>query len=92
MIRALIFTLMFLSAPALADGCEVGGCSRQLCVEKGSNVASTCEWSESYACYEKFGTCEKLKSNKCGWRETRKLRECLQKAQNRLRPLDGNPQ
>jgi hypothetical protein len=87
MIRALIIAI-FLGAPAFA-ACVKGGCGSQLCVEEGEQVASTCEWTEEYGCYQQYGTCEKLlKSGKCGWRETKKLRECLQKA-GKLRPLDG---
>lgn len=65
--------------PPPAAGCEVGGCSGQLCLPEGSDLASTCEWREEYACYAD-ATCEKQANGKCGWTETDELTACLEDA------------
>ncbi len=58
-------------------GCMIGGCSSQLCVDtSGGDVVSTCEWRESYACYQ-TATCEKQSNGQCGWTETNELSACL---------------
>jgi hypothetical protein len=63
-----------------ATGCKVGGCSSQLCLDaNGPDVASTCEWTEAYACY-RTATCEPQQDGACGWTETDELRECLDAA------------
>ena len=56
-------------------GCYIGGCSDQLCSDR-SDVASTCEWTERYACY-RDATCERQTDGACGWTETPALTECL---------------
>lgn len=58
--------------------CFVGGCSGQLCTDQ-PDVASTCEWTEAYACY-KDATCERQGDGQCGWTRTPILEECLKKA------------
>ncbi len=55
--------------------CYVGGCSAQLCSEV-PDMASTCEWRESYACFQ-GATCERQASGECGWTETSSLISCL---------------
>ena len=63
-------------APSLpAKKCYVGGCSAQLCTDE-EGVASTCEYRESYACYQN-ATCEVQPSGECGWTETAELTSCL---------------
>ena len=58
-------------------GCVVGGCSGQLCVDASQGaMASTCEWTEAYACY-KTAMCEKQTDGQCGWTETKELNQCL---------------
>lgn len=57
--------------------CETGGCSSHLCVPKGSNAMSTCEWRDSYGCYQKFGECGVQEDGQCGWKQTKKLTDCL---------------
>lgn len=65
-------------APVITKGCYVGGCSSQICSEN-PDVASTCEWRESYACYQ-TATCERQSSGECGWTETPQLNACLMQA------------
>ncbi len=61
-----------------AGGCRTGGCSSQLCLDASAlDVATTCEWREEYACYQKFGKCEKQSTGKCGWTQTEELVECI---------------
>ncbi|QQR90166.1 MAG: hypothetical protein IPJ88_18840 [Myxococcales bacterium] len=63
--------------PILAGkGCVAGGCSGQLCIEKGSDRVSTCEWREEYACY-RSAICERTNSGQCAWRQTKDLKDCL---------------
>ncbi len=58
-------------------GCAVGGCSSQLCVDASrGDVASTCEYSEVYACYQ-TARCEKQTSGQCGWTQTTELSQCV---------------
>jgi hypothetical protein len=59
-------------------GCYVGGCSGQLCTEE-RGAASTCEYTEAYACY-KTATCERQPSGQCGWTPTAALNMCLDNA------------
>lgn len=65
------------------SGCKIGGCSNQLCVEDSGGatlpIASTCEWTEKYGCYQKVGKCEKQDDGKCGWTKTKELDECMAK-------------
>lgn len=65
--------------PVTASGCYIGGCSSQICSDQ-KDMVSTCEWTESYACY-KTATCERQASGQCGWTETTELRSCLDVAQ-----------
>ncbi len=55
--------------------CYVGGCSSQLCSSE-PDMASTCEWREEYACYQK-SACEIQPSGTCGWTPTAELNACL---------------
>ena len=54
--------------------CRPAGCSGQICAD--SDVASTCEWREEYACY-RGATCERQPGGQCGWTPTPELRACL---------------
>lgn len=58
------------------DGCKIGGCSAQLCVEQYDDGISTCEWSPAYACYQS-GTCERQPNGQCAWTQTHALTQCL---------------
>jgi hypothetical protein len=60
-----------------AGSCVVGGCSGQLCVDSSQgDVVSTCEWRDSYACYQ-GATCERQQNGQCGWTATPTLTQCL---------------
>ena len=58
------------------DGCQIGGCSSQLCVDSAKDSVSDCEWRDEYACY-RTATCERQANGACGWTETDELRECV---------------
>ena len=58
------------------DGCKIGGCSSQYCMESGADWASSCEWLNEYACY-RSATCERQTNGKCEWRATEELVTCL---------------
>jgi hypothetical protein len=63
--------------PEPTGGCMIGGCSSQLCIDaRDGGGMSTCEWRESYACYQ-TATCERQASGQCGWTETPALTQCL---------------
>lgn len=55
--------------------CYIGGCSAQLCTDQ-PDVASTCEYTATYACY-KSAKCERQVSGLCGWTQTPQLAACL---------------
>ncbi len=57
------------------DPCVVTGCSGQICADE--EAASTCEWTDAYACYGEVGICERDASGVCGWRPTQELQDCL---------------
>ncbi len=61
--------------PVSLGGCYVGGCSGQLCSDQ-KDMASTCEYTEAYACY-KTATCERQPSGECGWTPSASLVACL---------------
>jgi len=65
-------------APESPKGCYVGGCSSQICSDR-PDMASTCEWRESYACY-RTASCERQPSGECGWTGTPTLQACLVEA------------
>ena len=67
-------------APKGATGgaCFTGGCSGQICSDK-EGVMSSCEFRESYACYQ-TATCERQASGSCGWTKSAKLDMCLSTA------------
>ncbi len=71
------FTVTKKSTPITTGKCYVGGCSSQICSDK-PGVISTCEYTESYACY-KTAKCERQVSGQCGWTETASLMACLGK-------------
>lgn len=69
-------------APAPKGKCYVGGCSGQLCSESPDAI-STCEYSETYACY-KTATCTKQMNGQCGWTKTHEFTACLANAQTTI--------
>lgn len=62
-------------APSTKGKCYIGGCSSQVCSDR-EDIASTCEYKESYACY-KSATCERQPSGECGWTDSPALSSCL---------------
>ena len=59
--------------------CKKAGCSNALCVESDQkNTASTCEWKDEYACYQK-AKCERQSNGKCGFTQDEELKNCLEK-------------
>ncbi len=63
-----------------SNGCEVSGCSSQLCISSEEAAAgggvSTCEFRAEYACYRE-ATCEPQPNGKCGWTQSAQLKQCL---------------
>ena len=79
------FLLAPLNAQAAAENlsCRVGGCSGEICESAlGEGMATTCEWSEEYACY-KTAHCERQQDGKCGWTKTKEFEQCLMEKQNK---------
>lgn len=64
------------SGPVVGQGCQVAGCSSELCVDEGTSVNSACEWKPQYVCYQN-AICEKQSDNHCGWTQTQELTSCL---------------
>ena len=60
------------------NGCAVAGCSGQLCVsaDEAGDIVTTCEFRAEYACYRE-ASCEPQANGKCGWTETKELKQCL---------------
>jgi eight-cysteine-cluster-containing protein len=58
------------------DGCQVGGCSGQLCGETGEELFSTCEFRPEYACY-KSAICARQSDGRCAWAPSQELTSCL---------------
>ncbi len=67
----------------VTGGCEVGGCSGQLCGEAGAmrDIVTTCEYRAEYACYQ-VARCERQMDGQCGWTETTELTQCLRDTKN----------
>lgn len=66
------------------DGCQIGGCSGQLCLEtrESEELSTTCEWLPVYDCY-KTVTCQRQANGKCGWTETPEFTGCLEKSRGK---------
>jgi len=60
------------------EGCVRAGCSDHLCIEKGMDIASTCEWRPVYQCYQE-ATCERQLNGQCGFTPTHELVQCLER-------------
>jgi hypothetical protein len=65
--------------PIVSGGCQVGGCSGQICGEASqvADLVTTCEFRAEYACYQ-GARCERQADGACGWTQTSELRQCLQ--------------
>ncbi len=58
--------------------CVVAGCSGELCVKAGEDVASICVWKDEFACYKQsFAKCELQSDGKCGWTANEELTRCI---------------
>jgi eight-cysteine-cluster-containing protein len=66
------------SMPPLT-GCEVGGCSSELCLPAGSDLEGDCLWLDEFACYN-GATCEIQPDGECGWTPTQELLSCIDAA------------
>lgn len=55
--------------------CVVGGCSGEICSD--TPVASACLWNDRFACYPKYGVCERNAKGVCAWRDSKELASCL---------------
>jgi eight-cysteine-cluster-containing protein len=72
--------------------CVRGGCSGELCVEEGSNMASPCLYKPEFACYKK-ASCERINGT-CQFNDSNgALSKCLNLSgkQNPPIPSPGNP-
>ncbi len=56
--------------------CVRSGCSGELCVEEGADVASICIARPEHACYAQ-ARCERQADGQCGWTQTPSLAACL---------------
>ncbi len=70
-------TDVLVPAQPQASDCVIGGCSAQLCGERGNDLISTCIYKAEYACYKKNSACERQPDGKCGWTPTPQLARCL---------------
>ncbi len=61
----------------VASGCQVGGCSAQLCGEIGVDLVSNCEYRPEYACYQDHSSCERQLDGTCGWTPNDALATCI---------------
>jgi len=62
------------------DGCVLGGCSGELCVDEADEpVFTTCVYREEYRCYSD-ALCERQSDGKCGWSSTPELLQCQEDA------------
>ncbi len=63
------------------DGCVHAGCSNQLCVKQSEadGLATTCEWTEAYACYQQADCGLNQETGKCEFRQDDTLTQCLNK-------------
>jgi hypothetical protein len=71
------------------DGCVRAGCSDQLCVEEGVDIASTCEWRPVYECYQQ-AACERQPNGQCSFTPTHELVECLERSGEGMCYDDGD--
>jgi hypothetical protein len=60
-----------------SDPCVKTGCSSHVCSDE--EVATTCEWRDSYACYQ-TAECKRQADGQCGFTMTDELKSCLEAA------------
>ncbi|MCA9353783.1 hypothetical protein KC842_02845 [Candidatus Nomurabacteria bacterium] len=59
------------------NSCVITGCTNQICANAGENVATICDASPVYQCYQD-AVCEVQESGECGWTETEELNSCIE--------------
>lgn len=64
------------ATPTPNKPCVRGGCSGELCVEKGTESATACQWKPQYICYRQ-AICERQPTGRCEWKNDKQLKECL---------------
>jgi hypothetical protein len=66
------------AASAMADpGCEIGGCSGELCQKSGTpKVFTTCDVKREWQCYH-TAHCMAGADGTCAWQNTPELEKCL---------------
>lgn len=66
------------AAAAVADtGCEIGGCSGEVCQKAGApKMMTTCDYKPEWQCY-KTAHCAAAADGSCGWQNTPELEKCL---------------
>jgi hypothetical protein len=71
-------TIEVVAGAFVGEGCQVTGCSSNICANAGEDINSTCEWLEEYACYQEPGTqCVQDPQGQCGWVMSEELQVCL---------------
>lgn len=63
-----------------SGGCQIGGCSNEICAEGNEKISSDCSWQESYACFDS-AVCDRQSNGTCGWTQTEELSACLSSAE-----------
>lgn len=70
-------TPVLVSQAKIGDGCKVGGCNNEICLNENDEVAtSICIYKEVFACYQS-AECKKQNAEKCDWSQTKELATCL---------------
>ncbi|MBX4210404.1 hypothetical protein KW783_00330 [Candidatus Parcubacteria bacterium] len=62
---------------SVGAGCQVGGCSAELCGPAGGEpLISNCIYKAEFACYQ-TASCVKQANGLCGWTQTAALKQCI---------------
>lgn len=60
------------------DGCQVGGCSNELCLEASdTTTTSTCDVKPYFVCFRN-AVCGRQENGRCGWNIDSILKSCLE--------------
>ncbi len=60
-------------------GCQIDGCSAQVCTSDDEPVITTCQWYPEYVCYRLPGVrCEKNTAGECAWSTDDEFDMCMQ--------------
>jgi hypothetical protein len=64
--------------PHANDGCQIGGCSNELCLEgSDTTTTSTCDVKPYFVCYRN-SICGRQTNGRCGWNMDSVLKSCLE--------------